>query len=249
VCWNTQADGNGTDYVQGQTFAMGTANVTLYAKWRAVSPLSPDANTILLDHFDGSTTASILGVVETGVCGVTAKPAATPTSSYEPGPSGLSQALSLGPPAGQPAGSASYLRYSGELLSQVSGTLEFWVFLTSYGTGLFLVEQGPYYSTCTGWTFEMSVSSTGQLMAYAEPAFSVYSGAATVPLNTWTHLAVTWGSTSVRLYINGVQVGLQPFGGSPASGFAGNVHLRLGTHDGITTWIDELRISNIERTW
>ena len=249
VCWNTQADGNGTDYVQGQTFAMGTANVTLYAKWRAVSPLSPDANTILLDHFDGSTTASILGVVETGVCGVTAKPAAAPTSSYEPGPSGLSQALSLGPPAGQPAGSASYLRYSGELLSQVSGTLEFWVFLTSYGTGLFLVEQGPYYSTCTGWTFEMSVSSTGQLMAYAEPAFSVYSGAATVPLNTWTHLAVTWGSTSVRLYINGVQVGLQPFGGSPASGFAGNVHLRLGTHDGITTWIDELRISNIERTW
>ncbi len=31
--WNTQADGSGTTYSTGQTFAMGTANVTLYAKW------------------------------------------------------------------------------------------------------------------------------------------------------------------------------------------------------------------------
>ncbi len=33
--WNTQADGNGTTYAQAQTFAMGSANVTLYAKWTA----------------------------------------------------------------------------------------------------------------------------------------------------------------------------------------------------------------------
>jgi uncharacterized repeat protein (TIGR02543 family) len=31
--WNTQADGSGTTYAQGQTFAMGTANITLYANW------------------------------------------------------------------------------------------------------------------------------------------------------------------------------------------------------------------------
>ncbi len=31
--WSTQADGLGTSYVQGQTFVMGSANVTLYAKW------------------------------------------------------------------------------------------------------------------------------------------------------------------------------------------------------------------------
>ncbi len=33
--WNTQADGNGTTYTPAQTFAMGSANVTLYAKWTA----------------------------------------------------------------------------------------------------------------------------------------------------------------------------------------------------------------------
>jgi hypothetical protein len=31
--WNTTTDGLGTTYSQGQTFAMGAANVTLYAKW------------------------------------------------------------------------------------------------------------------------------------------------------------------------------------------------------------------------
>jgi len=33
VGWNTKADGSGTDYLPGQTFQMGTDNVTLYAKW------------------------------------------------------------------------------------------------------------------------------------------------------------------------------------------------------------------------
>ena len=33
--WNTVAGGTGTTYTQGQTFTMGTANVTLYAQWAA----------------------------------------------------------------------------------------------------------------------------------------------------------------------------------------------------------------------
>jgi uncharacterized repeat protein (TIGR02543 family) len=31
--WNTAANGSGTDYLPGQTFKMGSQNVTLYAKW------------------------------------------------------------------------------------------------------------------------------------------------------------------------------------------------------------------------
>ncbi len=33
--WNTADDGSGTTYAQSQTFTMGAANVTLYAKWTA----------------------------------------------------------------------------------------------------------------------------------------------------------------------------------------------------------------------
>lgn len=40
--WNTQADGNGTDYAASgsATFTMGSTNVTLYAKWTVVSGLT-----------------------------------------------------------------------------------------------------------------------------------------------------------------------------------------------------------------
>jgi DNA-binding beta-propeller fold protein YncE len=35
--WNTQANGSGTTYTPGQTFTMGTSNVTLYAVWSSPS--------------------------------------------------------------------------------------------------------------------------------------------------------------------------------------------------------------------
>jgi tetratricopeptide (TPR) repeat protein len=220
-------------------------------KWKTADQLSPDANTILLDHFENSTSASILGYVENGEgCGGH-KPATMPAFSYGPGPDGLGQALTLEPPAGQPAGSASYLQYDGgQLLSQANGTIEFWVFLTSYGPGgANLVEQGPYYYSCGGWTFSMSVHSTGQLYVNAWDAFDMDSGAVTVPLNTWTHVAATWGSTGAKLYINGVQVGSDAQTRMPASGWGGVLLLRLGTTSGGAASIDELRISNIQRTW
>jgi len=161
----------------------------------------------------------------------------------------LNQALTLAPPAGQPAGSATYLRYpGGQLLSQANGTIEFWVSLASYGTGVSLVDQGPFYGSCAGWTFAMGVNSTGQLNAGAWAAFNMNSGTTTVPLNTWTHVAATWGSSGAKLYINGIQVGSDTNTGMPASGFGGSVLMRLGTHAGFNARIDELRISNIQRT-
>lgn len=36
TCWNTQADGNGTDRAPASTFAIGSSNVVLYAKWTAL---------------------------------------------------------------------------------------------------------------------------------------------------------------------------------------------------------------------
>jgi uncharacterized repeat protein (TIGR02543 family) len=48
--WNTAADGSGTTYNAGDTFVMGSSNITLYAQWESVAvglptitSLSPDA--------------------------------------------------------------------------------------------------------------------------------------------------------------------------------------------------------------
>jgi len=68
--WNTLADGNGTTYSYGQSFAMGGANVTLYAKWKesltalwARSLSSGDATT----RFHGVATDSSGNVYAVGI--------------------------------------------------------------------------------------------------------------------------------------------------------------------------------------
>lgn len=210
-------------------------------------PYSSDVNTVLLDHLDGATNASILAYSETGAACGSAKPSATPNSVYVAGLNGLSQALSLNPPAGQPAGSATYLQYpGGELLSQSNGTIEFWTYLTTYGAGgVSLVSQGPFPGSCAGWTYSLGVDASGQLRSAAWAAFDVNSGITTVPLNAWTHVAASWGSTGAKLYINGELVGSDVNTGMPASGYSGTV-LVGSSADGLR--IDELRISDMQRT-
>ncbi|RJE87689.1 hypothetical protein D3P07_15385 [Paenibacillus sp. 1011MAR3C5] len=44
--WNTAVNGTGTSYASGQTFTMGSANVTLYAQWKLITyTLNYDGNT------------------------------------------------------------------------------------------------------------------------------------------------------------------------------------------------------------
>lgn len=211
-----------------------------------VTPYTPDANTVLLDHFDGSTSATILAYSNNGQpCG-SPMPSATPVFSYGAGPNGLDQALTLAAPVGEPAGSTTYLEYpGGQLLSQANGTIEGWIYLTSWGT--ILVSQGPYFVSCGGWTFHLEVWADGSLHSEAWAAFGVTSDT-TVPLDTWTHVAATWGGTGAKLYINGALVGSDTNTGMPASGWGGSVLVRFGSNPSSGNTVDELRISNVQRT-
>ena len=70
-------------------------------------------------------------------------------------------------------------------------------------------------------------------------------GTAALPLNTWTHLAVTFGAGTLRLYVNGVQVGTQVVSGSLVT--SANP-LTIGGNGVWSEWfaglIDEVRIYN-----
>ena len=225
------------------------AAVLLGSPARAFVPYTNDAHTILLDHFDGAVGGTLLGYqADVGPCGAE-RPPALPVFAYVPAQEGPGRALQLCHPPGCRETAASYLKYGGQLLSLANGTLEFWVLLGSYGQGLDLVSQKPYFTCCEGYTFGLTVESNGVVHAGAWNAFTVTSGAEVVPLHRWTHLAVTWGGAGARLYLNGRLVGVDFNGGMPSPGYSGSVLIQLGTHlVGATNALDELRISDIQRT-
>ncbi|HSB67815.1 MAG TPA: choice-of-anchor tandem repeat GloVer-containing protein, partial [Candidatus Methylomirabilis sp.] len=109
--WSGACTGIGTCQVTMDAAKSVTATFTLAAGPGTVTPYVPEASTILLDHFDGSTSASLLAYRENGAACGAAKPAATPNAAYGSGPTGLSQALHLYPPVGEPVNSQTYLQY------------------------------------------------------------------------------------------------------------------------------------------
>ncbi len=90
---------------------------------------------------------------------------------------------------------------------------------------------------------------TGAIVLYkysnVDPFFEIvsFTGAPSVPVNVWSHIAITLSGTSVKGYLNGVQ-----YSGTAAySGTATNAsNVEIGRRAGATSWfnglIDEVRI-------
>ena len=83
-------------------------------------------------------------------------------------------------------------------------TLEAWVYPTAGGNWRDVIYKGPddiYY---------LEGSSTGGPPAVGGTFASPLAGASALPLNTWSHVAGTYDGTTLRLYVNGVQVSSRP---------------------------------------
>lgn len=134
-------------------------------------------------------------------------------------------------------------------------TVEAWVYSTEAGRRQNIVGQSTgtngwrlYKDSSNRLAFERFLSGSG---------LGTNSGSVTIPLNTWTHVAVSRsaksGSMQIRLFVNGVDVdafiaGTTSIGGSSAA-------LRIGS-DGATAgrefagYIDEVRITKgVGRYW
>ena len=52
VGWNTESDGQGTGYTEGESFSMGTADVDLYSEWTAIGGIGPAGGWVFFDDED-----------------------------------------------------------------------------------------------------------------------------------------------------------------------------------------------------
>jgi Concanavalin A-like lectin/glucanases superfamily len=83
-------------------------------------------------------------------------------------------------------------------------TLEAWVYPTVGGKWRDVIYKGPndiYYLEGSSASGPPATGGT-----FARPLV----GTAALPLNAWSHLAATYNSTTLRLYVNGVQVASRP---------------------------------------
>ncbi len=127
-------------------------------------------------------------------------------------------------------------------------TVELWVkpsTLTGYRTYVHKAEAGT-------WNGGYGMSSFGDIVQWYPVSWStdrVNSPAATLTLDTWTHLAGTYDGTTSRLYVNGVEVASTAVTGAiPSNAF----NLFIGGDGGVNYPfggdMDEVRIWNVARS-
>lgn len=206
--------------------AIGTRTGILTAQ---AGVLTSDPHTVLLDHFDGSTVGTAYGAL-----------------SYAPSVQGLGQAGVFGP--------GTYVKYAMSPSTTNTGTVEMWIKPTSgLRTSTGLLNFNWYDTTSpppSGWVLQMGISSSKTTPPNV-PSASTATGASSVPLNQWSHLALTWSPTSTDLYLDGKLTGSGA--GSPPD-IAHNSYWVYLNYWGTAAsgpfvgLIDELRISDIDRS-
>ncbi len=198
-----------------------------------------DANTVILDHFNGSTTGTAYG-----------------TLNYETSMAGMGQAGSFGPGNYVKYGFNSWFSNSGSDPAN-QGTVEMWVkfetpasFLTFNwgnttsppGAGYVLYAVGPAWGT--GLDAFGYQTWNGERGSRADHV----GGSTAIPIGEWVHLALTWGPSASKIYVNGVVDAVVYDNVYPALNPTTWAYLNNWGTDTFSGLIDEFFVSKVQRT-
>lgn len=190
----------------------------------AATPITGDNKTLLLEHFNSSTSGTVTG-----------------NPSYIGGLQGLSQALSLG--------KGTYVRFPVSQILEAQGTIEFWLKPRNYGAGILNFNWNNTASyPPAGHVFHLQVGADGKVAigGWASNPSCMYGLSSAVPLqlNQWSHVAVSWG-TQTKIYVNGAISASSNQCFRPASPVWAYLNYWGATDLGD---VDELHISNVQRS-
>jgi hypothetical protein len=118
-------------------------------------------------------------------------------------------------------------------------TIEMWVYRTVSGITQVLLDQRTAAPTNFAPVVFINTSNT---LGYVNGAASVITGANTVPLNTWSHVALSRNGTSTRLFLNGVQEGITYTDANNYIQTPVTIGARFNNIQNFTGYIDDLRI-------
>jgi len=193
--------------------------------WGQVKPIVADDKTVVLDHFNSASSGEIIGSI-----------------SYITGLKELGKAINFSSTSG-------YVIYSVNANLTYAGTVEMWVNIKNYSISLLNINWLKSYSyPSSGHVFHLRLDAQGKvnLSGWSSVVDNSFISNSALPLNTWTHLALSWGD-STKIYINGQPdlVSALPF--RPAISMSTN-YAYLPYWGGDIGNIDEFQISNVQRT-
>lgn len=209
-----------------------------------VDAIRPDGNTVLLDDFNGATKGTGFGAL-----------------TYEDSLPNLGKAVNLA--------KGTYIKYSfspwyrwdgvhkwdrNEAAPGVltEGTIEMWIKPRQY-SGILNFNWGNAASPpSAGYILTLGLNAEGKLVYNIWGGWcgtnKIPAGKTILPLNKWTHIAVSWGPNGTKLYVNGAIDGFSDANCWPAfSGTPCYAYLNYwGEND--LGFVDELHISKVART-
>lgn len=195
-----------------------------------------DSNTVALFHLNFQNTPKVLEEVTQEYKYIEGQASIVPNGRFSGG-------LSLD-------GSGSYLN-AGNLTNFNNGTVETWINLSPQSNKQSLFAARQYYNSSNS-ILEFGISPQGApyFGLADDTGFHQISGQ-TVPLNgCWHHLAGTWGSRGLELWVDGT---LSSTNTAYTGGMIGQVYdWRIGCdYAGFCTKgiLDEVRVSKIQRTF
>lgn len=212
--------------------ALAVMMVTAVSALPVAAQHTTDPSTVLLDSFDGTTQGEEHGTI-----------------SYSTSLPRLDQAVDL--QTGDWIKYAVPSWYTGQ--GSGTGTVETWVYPRAHSIALGTLQ---WWNTNTppgaGYIGGLIITIDGFLYwspwrAFSVPSAPAPTGSTYIPLNEWTHVAVTWGPGGTSLYVNGVLDGYSAGNWDP--------YLLSTTYVYLNGWgatdlglVDEYRISSMARS-